>query len=241
MFSPFASKPSTLRALCLSAAAATLLAGCRLDDRQPTLAVDDDYHTVHPVVLTHAPTTLDVFPIHDGQLDGQSLADIREFAGRYATRATGRLVIQAPSPGGRGTRNAVIAIRRALAADGLHGAIGLGTYPAVDPGLASPIRLSFSALKAEVISRCGEWPDDLAGGPTTDAWKNQNYYNYGCATQATISAQVDDPRDLTGPRAETPADVETRLRAINAVRNGQDPGTDWKVKNTDILQVGQGN
>ena len=43
-----------------------------------------------------------------------------------------------------------------------------------------------------------------------------------------IAAQVDDPRDFVEPRALEPSDVAMRTRAIEAVRNGQDPGTQWK-------------
>jgi pilus assembly protein CpaD len=32
------------------------------------------------------------------------------------------------------------------------------------------------------------------------------------------------------PRGETPGDVETRMRAIQKVRAGGDPGTGWAAK-----------
>jgi pilus assembly protein CpaD len=243
MFTKSASKiawPTALRGLFLTCAASAMLVGCGID-QTPTAMINDDYHQLHPVVLAEGPTTLDVFPVHYGEIDAQSIEDIKAFAQRYASRGRGRIVILAPANGGWGNRNAVNAIRRVLASTGLRGSVGVGSYPVGNRTLAAPIRLSFIGLKAEEISRCGEWPTDLAGGGTTDAWKNQNYFNYGCATQATLSAQVDDPRDLAGPRALGPSDVETRLRAIGAVRQGQDPGTHWEVKNTDILQVGGGN
>jgi len=56
-----------------------------------------------------------------------------------------------------------------------------------------------------------------------------------------LAAQVDDPRDLAQTRASDPPDVNMRLRAIGDVRNGQDPGTDWKTKITPIGQVGTGS
>ncbi len=55
-----------------------------------------------------------------------------------------------------------------------------------------------------------------------------SYSNFGCASQSMIAAQVDDPRDFVEPRALEPSDVAMRTRAIEAVRNGQDPGTQWK-------------
>ncbi len=89
-----------------------------------------------------------------------------------------------------------------------------------------------------MVSRCGQWPLDLASGGSTDGWNNESYWNFGCATQATLAAQVDDPRDFAHARALGPADEEMRLRAIKDVREGQDPGTNWSVKLTPIGQVG---
>jgi pilus assembly protein CpaD len=107
-----------------------------------------------------------------------------------------------------------------------------------DAALASPIRLSFRGLKAEVASRCGQWPHDLASGSSIDGWKNESYWNFGCATQSVLAAQVDDPRDFARARALGPADEEMRLRAIKDVREGKDPGTNWVTKLTSIGQVG---
>ncbi|HEX4765570.1 MAG TPA: CpaD family pilus assembly lipoprotein, partial [Lichenihabitans sp.] len=99
-----------------------------------------------------------------------------------------------------------------------------------DPALAAPVRLSFVKLQAKLASRCGEWPEDLASGSNVDGWENRSYYNLGCATQQTLTAQMDDPRDLVRPRAEDPSDVQMRTRAIgdlrgNPVLQGTDPST----------------
>jgi type IV pilus biogenesis protein CpaD/CtpE len=53
-----------------------------------------------------------------------------------------------------------------------------------------------------------------------------------------LAAQIDDPRDFARARALGPSDEEMRLRAIAAVRQGQDPTTSWKVQLTPIGQVG---
>ncbi|WP_158815231.1 CpaD family pilus assembly protein [Methylocapsa sp. S129] len=231
-------KASKLRAVCLAGAAAISLAGCVTDSLEATSNETDDYHDRHPIVLAQAPTTLDIFPGGQGVLDKGSIDDIRAFAARYRSMGSGRIVILSPSVGGYGTRAAVDDIRRVLASTGLRGSIGLGSYPVADPSLASPIRLSFRGLKAEVVSRCGQWPHDIASGSTLEGWKNESYWNFGCATQAMLAAQVDDPRDFARARALGPSDEEMRLRAIGAVRQGQDPGTNWKVQLTAIGQVG---
>ena len=108
----------------------------------------------------------------------------------------------------------------------------------MDHTLASPVRLVFQGLKAEVASRCGQWPADLASGSSIETWKNDNYANFGCATQSALAAQIDDPRDLVQARGSTPPDEAMRLRAIGQVRKGVDPGTEWQTKNTPIGQVG---
>ena len=56
-----------------------------------------------------------------------------------------------------------------------------------------------------------------------------------------LAAQVADPRDLTQGRAIDPPDVQMRMRAIGDVRNGADPGTNWKIQITPIGQVGAGS
>ena len=87
--------------------------------------------------------------------------------------------------------------------------------------------LSFVGVKAIVPTACGQWPEDLASGSSLEGWKNEPYSNFGCATQSMIAAQVDDPRDFVQPRALGPSDVAMRTRAIEDVRKGQDPGTQW--------------
>ena len=55
-----------------------------------------DFHQRHPVTLTEAPTTLDVYPVGGG-LDSLTSAKIRVFAERYRARGVGRIAILAPA------------------------------------------------------------------------------------------------------------------------------------------------
>jgi pilus assembly protein CpaD len=198
-----------------------------------------DYHKTHPIVLAQAPVAIDVFPV-GGRLDSLSAAKIAGFAQRYRELGSGRITILAPSNHG-GAEGAVVGeIRHTLYANGVRGYVSVGSYPASDPALASPVRLVFQGLRASVTHRCGQWPSDLASGSSLQGWKNEPYENFGCATQSMLAAQVDDPRDLEQQRASSPPDEEMRLRAIGDVRKGQDPGTDWKVQTTTIGSVGSG-
>ena len=221
----------------LFVAATTSLAGCGADYASNDSVPTGDYHERFPIVLAQAPTALDVYPT-GGAIDQQSIENIHAFAQRYRELGGGRIAILAPA-GERGRdARAIEQIRRALAGAGLRGYVAVGSYPDADPTRAAPVRLVFRGLKAVVPERCGDWPDDLASGGSTEGWKNGSYANFGCATQATLAAEVADPRDLAQSRASGPGDVEMRLRAIGDVRNGADPGTTWKTTITTIGQVG---
>ncbi|PPD44324.1 MAG: pilus assembly protein CpaD [Methylocystis sp.] len=220
------------------------LGACGVQRTLPPPTTPYDYRDRHPVVLSDAPQVLDIFPatVH-GRVDQDTAGRLREFVARYHELGHGRITMLTPtgSPAAAAMAAEAGSVRRALASAGLGGNIMMGSYPVTDPKLAAPIRLSFSSIKAKVADRCGEWPRDLASGSTLDGWQNESYWNFGCASQATLSAQVADPRDLANPRGETASDIEMRMRNINQMRRGEDPSTKWRLKSTDISNVGGGN
>jgi pilus assembly protein CpaD len=227
----------TVAAFCIGAAALSLsgcLSGVQYASDNQLVAAD--YHERHPIVLEKAATNLDLFPV-GGRLDELSADKLKNFVERYRNFGQGQITILSPA-GDRASARLVPEIRRRLYADGLRGYVAVGSYPILDPTLASPVRLVFEGLKAEVASRCGQWPTDLASGSSLEGWKNQSYPNFGCATQSALAAQIDDPRDLVEARGSTPPDEAMRLRAIQQVRKGADPGTDWKTNLTAIGTVG---
>ena len=233
--------PQMLARALVCCVLAVPLAACGVDRTVTGSIISEDFKQNHPVVLTNAPETLDVFPIGSGGgLDPVSARRVEEFAEHYKVRGQGQITILAPS-GARGehvTRNALAAVRTHLVKGGVKGMVGVGSYPVADPSLASPIRLSYETLKARVATTCGQWPADLASGSSLESWTNRPWFNYGCAYQRNLTAQIDDPRDLVAPRPETPSDTEMRSRAITNVRKGIDPGTEWRIKNTEISNVG---
>jgi pilus assembly protein CpaD len=234
-------KAQAFRPLWLAGAAAISLAGCGTDYASNSTAIAPDYKVRHPIILTQAPTTLDVFPVGQGGLDPATTANVKAFAERYISKGATRLAILAPSGSRASSHAAVDEIRRLLAASGVRGYVSVGSYPVANAALAAPIRLSFQGLKAIVPSRCGLWPDDLASGSTTETWNNQPYYNFGCATQQALASQVDDPRDFAVAEALGPSDQQMRLRAIAEVRAGADPGTDWRIKTSVIGAIAGSN
>ncbi|MGO9389902.1 CpaD family pilus assembly protein [Rhodoblastus sp.] len=218
------------------------LAACGGADRIVTSSVEPrDVRALHPIELTRGRVNLDVMAeTRGGELDPRTRAQVRQFAGQYRANGSGDIAIALPQggPGEAEARAALPGLRRALVAGGARGYVLVSTYPVANPSLASPIRFSYASVVAQIRSRCGQWPTDLASGSSVDGWENKPYWNFGCASQQMLAAQTADPRDLIGPAADTPADSHMRGRAIDAVRAGKDPGTDWLVQNSNIGGLG---
>ena len=236
------SLPGKVPALIAMLGFAAPLGGCGVDRVATTGSiVNDDYRENHPIVLATQPETLDVFTVQSGTgLTAPTVGRVHEFAAKHVKTGQSQISVLLPRGGtydGQ-SQHALDGIRKELLAGGARGNIAVGSYPVANPALAAPVRLSFDTLKAKVASTCGQWPADLASGSSLEGWNNRPYWNYGCATQSILAAQVDDPRDLASPRAETPPDTNMRTRGIMAVRLGKDPGTEWRTKNSTISQVG---
>jgi pilus assembly protein CpaD len=215
------------------------LGGCSNPDRTIVSSIpNDDYRVRHPIVLAQDEHKLDVFVAAHRGLDARSGAQIQEFGTQYRMFGRGPITVLMPVGLQESSPATVAAIRSALATGGAKAPLAVTTYPIADRSLASPIRLSYSAIEAKVPHGCGEWPSDLGSGSTLDEWNNRPYWNLGCASQTALAAQVADPRDLAGPQAEVPADTLMRSRGIESVRKGTDPATDWKIKNSAISSVG---
>ena len=217
------------------------LTGCGLNKVYAPPDPGNDYRDRHPVVLAEAQTSVELLPqTTGGALDAETRRRLQSFVAQYRRLGHGMITVLAPSggPDPRGAQRSVALIRDILDREGLGAMIYVGAYPVRDPALAAPVRLSFTGVKAEVAGRCGEWPDDLASGASLDGWQNRAFWHFGCANQATLSAQIANPRDLLSPRGETPQDIETRMRAISKVRAGADPSTGWVTKSGAISGVG---
>ncbi|MFV0281958.1 MAG: CpaD family pilus assembly protein [Rhodoblastus sp.] len=196
----------------------------------------------HRIAIANQPITLDVFPSSGhARLDTHTQQQVAAFARRYSEIGSGPISIVVPQsgPNADSGARAVEPIRYELARAGAHAPVAVSHYPVENPSLAAPVRIAFQGLKAKVVHRCGDWPEDLASGSSTGGWQNRSYWNLGCANQNMIATQVADPRDLAAPRGETPADPTMRMRAIGNVRKGTDPATNWTTKNSNIGAVGE--
>ena len=218
-----------------------LMAGCAspVDRAVATAPVADDYRLRHPVVLANAPQRLDIFFVGAaGRLDHVQGQQIEAFAGNYLS--SGQSSIRIAVPEGAVDQLAVertlAAVRRELLRLGIRNGVSVSAYPVRDSNIASPLHLSFLTLQARPTTKCGEWPDDLGSGATLNTWSNRSYYNLGCASQQTLAAQIADPRDLVKPHALDATDVQLRTRAIEALRDGTNPSTNWS--RSDPLPIG---
>jgi pilus assembly protein CpaD len=116
-------------------------------------------------------------------------------------------------------------------------AIEVRPYRLEDPRTLATLRLSYPRMVASA-GPCGMWPHDI--GPTIDREhvENLEYWNFGCAAQRNLAAQVDNPADLVQPRGQTPAYTERRTVALEHYRQGLSPATVYSQPNqgkiTDI-------
>jgi pilus assembly protein CpaD len=222
---PFAPTVSLSRA---SAVAAILLASGLLQacarDPMSTGAIPDDYRTRHPITLSEAQHSLDI-PVSagDNRLTIAMVDTIRGFAQSYSATSSGVVQIQLPS----GSPNSVAAslikrqIRSTLTSSGVPSSKIVETRYGADPqGDAAPIRLSYVAVTA-MTGQCGQWPEDL----TANTYSNKNWYNFGCASQNNLAAQIANPMDLVGPRGMSPIDAERRSLVIGNYRAGKNTAT----------------
>jgi pilus assembly protein CpaD len=220
---------SKFAAPVLMAALAT--GGCQLDGSVADSSYSADYRSRHPIALTYAPTTLDVFTGRNAAgLDLRQSQDVRDFALDYRRAGRGPMLMLVPQTGGghyghKGAND----LRSKLATMGVGSrSLQVSTYHSTESSLAAPIRLSFTKMQAKVANECGLWRNDIGEIQNKfKSWKNNPWYNMGCAYQTQFAAQVADPLDLIRPTAETRIDTIKRINAIDKLRKGQDPSINW--------------
>ena len=202
MFKMSVDKKAAVRLVAISAIAATL-AGCKHSDSGEQVLGWSmvDAAQRHPIMVTQAPTNLDV-EVSRGRhgLMPDQRAAVIDFMRRYKRESTtGKLVIAAPG----GAPNEVSAVQAAGIVKGLARSEGIGwneiqvePYSAEEGNPQPPLRLSFVRHAAEA-PECGRFPANLAEEP-----RNLPYANFGCSTQRNLASMVANPQDLLGPRTE---------------------------------------
>jgi pilus assembly protein CpaD len=215
-------------------ACAIWVCGCNTD--QPVAGVPDvpsDYRQRHPITITEADHTLEVFiGSNRGELNAAQRAEVLAFAQTWKREATGGVVVDLPI----GTSNeyaaaqAMRTIRSLLVATGVPaaGVVVRGYHPP-NVNLAT-IRITYPRISAQA-GPCGLWPADIGPSFNRDHFENQPWWNAGCATQRNLAAMVDNPADLVQPRGETPVYTMRRTTVVEKYRTGsptatQDPTAD---------------
>jgi pilus assembly protein CpaD len=228
------------RLLRLSAAgvialAASACAGSR-QYADVTGSLPTDVRDRHPIILSEAPRSIDIYASARG-LDLRQAEDLRAFAAEYRSQGRSRIIMETPSHGGAGAGH----VRAALASAGVPAAaIVSRSYPVEGHLHAAPVRLSFASLQARVPHACGAWPEDTGLSQPGFSASNRPYWNLGCASQTALAAQVADPLDLVRGRQEGRIDTQKRIGALEKLRQGADPTTNWRT-NAPSLNKTVGN
>lgn len=235
--------PSPARRILAVAVLAAALGACHSDRAVTGSIYPTDYRARHPIVLADGSRSLDVFVTGPGHLDPRQAADIEAFLLEYRRYGRSGLLVDLPrgvAPGvGAGVERTAAAIRRLGAENGVPAReIAVTGYPVADPGLASPIRISFRRMEARVADKCGSWPQDLGESSPIANFRNEPSWNLGCSTQATFAAQVADPIDLVRGRPEGRIDTIRRVKDIGQMRDGKDPSTTWRQDGKANVKAG---
>ncbi len=160
--------------------------------------------------------TLDVDP-SSSELSAVDKARIKAFAYSYLSSGHGPVTVTAPTGGADDNvgQETSADIRQYLydlgvSYDSMTGA----SYRAGGSGADRQLVLSYTHYVASA-SPCGIWTDELKS-----KYKNVAHPNFGCADQNNLAAMLADPRDLIAPANGSPSDATSRVRAIEAFRDG---------------------
>ena len=213
----------------LIAGLAAALTGCNTTTAQDTTGgIPRAYRERHPIALKEGKKTLVLFVgAGRGGLSPMQRAEVLAFAQNWKRDATGGVTVERPV-GGANDRAANDTLQEALSiivqAGVPNNGIGIRPYhPGPNHGT---LRLNYPLMVADA-GPCGLWPDDLGASYERKHYENQQYYNFGCATQRNLAAMVAEPADLVQPRAEGRAYNAKRTYGIDKWRKGESPATTY--------------
>jgi pilus assembly protein CpaD len=223
---------------------ALLVCGCNTDQQQVAGAPDVpyDYRQRHPITMTEATDTLEVFVgTGRGELNATQRAEVAQFAHSWRREATGGIVIDLPvgASNEHAAADSVRTIRSILVAASVppDGVVVRG-YRAPGYNIA-PIRVSYPKIAAQV-GPCGLWPEDIGPSLNRDFFENQPPWNFGCATQRNLAAMVDNPADLVRPRGEAPASTMRRTTVGVKYQKGDTTATQYPATDSAKVSTGVG-
>ena len=225
----------------VAAATVLLLAlvGCSTSRHQDVVgSIPDDYRANHPITIDEQLSTMDIpVGLDTARLSTPVKGNVVGFAQRFKDSGGALMAIVVPA----GSPNEVVAtsvghqIYDVLVGAGVRPAsLDFRAYHAGSAETNAPIRLAYNKITAHVDG-CGAWPDRLEND-----FKNRNYENFGCASQANLAAMVDNPLDLIYPRGVAPADASRRSAVLEKYRDGEIYSAKQKLEKGEVA-TGVGN
>ncbi|MES2907421.1 MAG: CpaD family pilus assembly protein [Pseudomonadota bacterium] len=157
-----------------------------------------NYESRHPVELTASTASTVVnLSVAGAKINGLERQQIESFGRAFRVDGEGAMAIGIPvgAPNERQAANLARDARQILIAQGLPTrSIVYRPYKAGPGTEAPPMLLSYRRLRANVPNSCGAIENlDID-------WKNQQWQDFGCASQNNFAAQLAEPNDLMGPR-----------------------------------------
>lgn len=166
-------------------------------------------------VVAERPETLALAVHAGGAISPGQEAALAGFA--HAWREAGAesaVVVSAPRAAGHDAQLQAQAAADRLVRAGLRpDAVRMASYDAEEA--AAPVTLRFERTVATAPDCSRNW-DNLASTKSNDVSRH-----FGCAAATNLAAMIADPRDLSRPRALTPADAGRRAYVLDRYRQGQ--------------------
>jgi pilus assembly protein CpaD len=215
---------SSVLTLAVLASSMLFLPGCGIFQNRHSVtvgSVPDDYRTNHPIAISEQEQHLDV-PVASSErsLSVAQRSVVQGFAAQYTNNGSGVVQVAMPSngPNAAAAKRVLPEIITALRKGGIpQGQIVPTSYDAAN-ATGSPVRVSYNAITAST-DQCGKWPDDI-----TNNSENKHYADFGCSYQNNFAAQLANPADLLGPRAQGEVDATKRLKVVKDYQTAEPSG-----------------
>lgn len=153
---------------------------------------------------------------HAGGLSPNQAEALAAFVETWRQADAGTITIQAPVDGAEGTGGyrASESARRFLIGQGVPAdQVRVVGYRPEGEGRA-PLKIGY-VRHSVVLPECGrEWTN------ISHSITNRPQANFGCAVTANMAAQIANPADLAGPRADTSIDAGRRQMVMEKYRAG---------------------